>query len=176
MNLSDEGLPIIYLKPGEMHISGKPSIVVTVLGSCLSVTMFHRRAGLGAICHGLLPECGKKKSCNSVCADGFKFVDCSIKRMLKRFDVHDIKRGEIQIKCFGGADMFSVRPEMAGIVSVGKQNIVTARKMFENEGLTLHSIDVGGNQGRKILFYTHTGEVLLKRFQANDTSDVIIDP
>ncbi len=176
MNLSGEGLPVIYLKPGEMHISGKPSIVVTVLGSCLSITMFHRKAGLGAICHGLLPECGGKKSCSDICVNGFRFVDCSIKRMLKRFDVLHIKRREIEIKCFGGADMFSIRPETAGIVSVGKQNIVTAKKMLENEGLTLHSIDVGGNQGRKILFYTHTGEVLLKRFQANDAPDVIIAP
>lgn len=176
MNLSDEGLPVIYLKPGQMHISGKPSIVVTVLGSCLSITMFHRRAGLGAICHGLLPECGGKKSCNSVCGDGFKFVDCSIKRMLKRFDVCDIKRREIEIKCFGGADMFGVQQENANIVSVGKQNIVTAKKMLENEGLTLHSIDVGGNQGRKILFYTHTGKVLLKRLHGNEASDIILAP
>jgi chemotaxis protein CheD len=176
MNLSGEGLPVIYLKPGEMHISETPSIVVTVLGSCLSVTLFHRRARLAAICHGLFPECGGKKSCNNGCADGFKFVDCSIKRMLKRFDVRHIKRSEIEIKCFGGADMFSVRQETANIVSVGKQNIATAQKMLENEGLMLHSIDVGGNQGRKILFYTHTGEVLLKRLHATDASDVIIAP
>ncbi len=176
MNLSGEGLPVIYLKPGEMHISETPSIVVTVLGSCLSVTMFHRRSGLGVICHGLFPECGKKKSCNSGCADGFKFVDCSIKKMLARFDERRVKRSEIEVKCFGGADMFSVRPETAGIVSVGKQNIASSQKLLKNEGLTPHAIDVGGNLGRKILFYTHTGKVLLKRLQGNDASDLGIAP
>lgn len=34
---------------------------------------------------------------------------------------------------------------------------------MKSEGLTLITRDVGGIQGRKIFFYTHTGEVLLKR-------------
>ena len=176
MNLSREGLPVIYLKPGEMHLSATPSIVVTVLGSCLSITMFHRRAGLGAICHGLLPACIGEKSCNRDCADGFKFVDCSIKRMLKRFDACNIRRREIEIKCFGGADMFGVRPEIAGIVSVGRQNIAAAQTLLESEGLVLHAIDVGGLMGRKLIFYTHTGEVLLKRLHAIDAANGIPAP
>jgi chemotaxis protein CheD len=34
---------------------------------------------------------------------------------------------------------------------------------LKSEGLQLHVVDVGGLQGRKIFFNTHTGEVLLKR-------------
>jgi chemotaxis protein CheD len=176
MNPSGEGLPVIYLKPGEMHISETPSIIVTVLGSCLSVTLFHRGSRLGAICHGLFPECAGKKTCNSGCVDEFKFVDCSIKKMLALFDERHIQRREIEVKYFGGADIFSIRPRTTSIVSVGRQNIASAKKMLENEGLTLHATDVGGRLGRKILFYTHTGGVLLKRLQVDDASNVMSAP
>ena len=67
------------------------------------------------------------------------------------------------MKCFGGADMFSRPIEKSGLLSVGRQNSETADEVLKSEGLTLVTRDVGGLQGRKILFYTHTGEVLMKR-------------
>ncbi len=56
MSKNYEKLPVYYLRPGELHIADHPGIVTTVLGSCVSVTMFSRRREVGAICHGLMPE------------------------------------------------------------------------------------------------------------------------
>ncbi len=96
MTREDKDLPLVYLKPGEMHFSAEPAVVVTVLGSCLSVTMFCRRRKLGGICHGLLPKCGQqKKDCHGECLEGFKYVDCSIRRMVQLFSRHKVRRSEI---------------------------------------------------------------------------------
>lgn len=165
MNQYDKELPQVYLKPGEMHFADEPTLVVTVLGSCLSVTMFHRRSGHGGICHGLLPKCEGDDNCDGTCNDGFKYVDCSIRRMVRLFDARKIPRSEIEVKYFGGADMFMKSIERPNLVTVGKQNILIAEKILKSEGLKMQAIDVGGLQGRKILFYTHTGEVYLKRLQ-----------
>jgi len=162
-----EQLPVVYLKPGEMHCTEKPMVVVTVLGSCLSVTMFNRRRGLGCICHGLLPHCSRPMNREVECPDGLRYVDYSIRQMVKVFDRHDVPRSEIEVKCFGGADMFTQKNGNRGPVSIGKQNIVAAEKTLASEGLVPRVKDVGGRQGRKILFYTHTGEVLLKRLSSN---------
>jgi chemotaxis protein CheD len=161
---ADKNLRTVYLKPGELFFSGQPAVIVTVLGSCLSITMFSRRRALGGICHGLLPKCGQqKKNCHGDCLEGFKYVDCSIRRMVQLFDRHGVKRSDIEVKCFGGADMF-IRPiERPGTASIGKQNATIAEQILKSEGLQLHVVDVGGLQGRKIFFYNHTGEVLLKR-------------
>jgi len=156
-------LPQVYLKPGEMHFSEDPCVVVTVLGSCLSVTMYHRKRRLGGICHGLLPQCTDKTSCGGACGGGFKYVDCSIRRMVQLFDKHKVRRSEIEVKCFGGSDMFARPIERNHIASIGNQNIAAADEIFRKEGLRVHAIDVGGYQGRKIYFHTHTGDVLLKR-------------
>jgi chemotaxis protein CheD len=170
LNSLKRDLPVVYLKAGEMHFTKQPTLVITVLGSCLSVTMFSRRTGLGGICHGLLPRCEGRKHCDGGCLQGFKYVDCSIRKMVKLFDKHKVRRSEIEVKCFGGADMFSRKIKIPGIVSVGNQNIQTAEQILASEGLTVLKTDVGGLQGRKLLFYTDTGEVFLKRLTKKDAS------
>jgi len=163
MNINDINLPLIYLKPSEICITDNPSVVETVLGSCVSVTMFERTSGISMICHCLLPQCRNEIPCDGDCADGFKYVDCSIRRMIKKFDSYDIKRSSIEVKVFGGADMFMANADNANSMAIGKQNIETALQIIKTECLNLIASDVGGVQGRKIFFNTHTGVVHLKR-------------
>lgn len=155
-----------------MHYTDAPLLVVTVLGSCLSVTMYSPRHQVGGICHGLLPQCDGKRGCGNGCLEGFRYVDCSIRRMVKLFDRAGVERSEIVVKCFGGADMFSRKIEKPGLVSVGRQNILAAEKILQYEGLKITKQDVGGLRGRKIYFYTETGDVLLKRLSKVDNPDI----
>jgi chemotaxis protein CheD len=166
MSPNENDLPVIYLKSGEIHFSDKPSSVMTVLGSCLSVTMFHRKARMGAICHGLLPKCRERAVCGRPCAEQAKYVECAIEMMVKLFDDKHLKRGELEVKVFGGADMFSMRLGGKNSISVGRQNIEIAQQALEKAGLQVIALDVGGTAGRKLFFNTATGEVLLKRLQA----------
>jgi chemotaxis protein CheD len=167
-----EELPTVHLKAGEIYCTDQPTVVVTVLGSCLSVVLHHSRLGIGGICHGVLPSCPNKKKCAEGCPKKFTYVDCSIRQMTKLFESFGSDRSEIKAKCFGGADLFSRPIEKPGLLSVGRQNSKIAEETIKSEGLRLVKRDVGGQQGRKILFYTHTGEVLLKRLKNANRCDV----
>ncbi|MGA2108628.1 MAG: hypothetical protein ABSH25_13400 [Syntrophorhabdales bacterium] len=46
----------VFLKPGEIYVGEEPAEISTILGSCVSVTMFSKRVRVGAICHALLPS------------------------------------------------------------------------------------------------------------------------
>ena len=167
-----EDLPVYYLKPGEMILSEEPTLVSTLLGSCISVVMFNRRHHIGAICHSLLPVNREPThDCKETCVDGFRYVECSIRRMVGFFLNRNISRGDIEVKMFGGSDMFSANPKAGRNATVGNQNIEMALKTIEEERLRLVISDVGGQRGRKIFFYTHTGEVLLKRLNDKDFMD-----
>jgi chemotaxis protein CheD len=168
---SDRKLESIYLKPGEFHFGENPAVVSTILGSCVSVTMFHPGSGTGAICHGLLPRCGGKKSCNGTCLEGFKYIDCSIKRMIKKFDALGINRVDIQVKIFGGSDMFGTGSSDVLSKTIGMENVMVANTIIEKAGLRVAAFDTRGNQGRKILFFPHTGEVFLKRLRVAEILD-----
>ena len=147
-------LPSVYLKPGELHFATGPTVVTTVLGSCVSVTMFERASGAAAICHAVLPE-----GCDS---DALRYVDTAIIRMLELFSARGMLSRRLEVKLFGGADMMIAGGSRIG---VGRRNVEIARQVLAAEGLDVASADVGGTRGRKLFFYTHTGEVLLKRLQ-----------
>lgn len=173
MSPFENKLPVLYLKPAELHMADSPSIVKTVLGSCVSVTMFNHRLKVGAICHGMLPHCRGKTGCDSRCAECFKYVECSIMHMLERFKSLGIGHREIEVKLFGGADMFAMGDGERE--TVGAHNTRTALRIIEKERLILSKADTGGSQGRKIFFYTHTGEIFLKRLGSERelTADVV---
>ena len=173
MSASDAELPQLYLKAGEIVVSDTPHIVLTVLGSCLSITLFHRRSGLSAICHGLLPQCREQAGCTGTCREMGKYVECSVTWMLKRFKDAGVPFADLEVKVFGGADMFTRSSREKAPISVGKQNIAVAQKIIERERLTVLSLDVGGTQGRKIFFNARTGDVLLKRLSQNV---ILVDP
>lgn len=172
MNSTDAGLRVVYLRAGEMHFTDRPSLAITVLGSCLSVTMHNPALGIGGICHCLLPACGEKKACGAGCVEAFRYIECSVGQMIGLFDRAGAKRSEIEVKCFGGADMFSRTIEKPGLASVGRQNIMAAEALIKREGLRITKKDLGGLLGRKLYFYTHTGRVLLKRLSRVDNPDI----
>jgi chemotaxis protein CheD len=150
-------LPVHYLKPAEIFISDQPAIVTTTLGSCVSVVFFNRRQRLGAICHALLPSSHESDH-------KFKFVDSSIAWMLDHFILRGIKPSQLQVKLFGGSDMLESFREQSS-ATIGQQNIHKALEIFKDRGLKITSSNVGGINGRKIFFYTHTGKILMKRIK-----------
>jgi len=46
--------------------------------------------------------------------------------------------------------------------NVGERNHTLAIEMLENENIPIIAKSIGGEKGRKIIFNTYTGEVLLK--------------
>ena len=166
-------LPLYYLKPGEMHIADRPGIVTTVLGSCVSVTMYSPKLKTGAICHGMMPRWVEGRDGRGKCDERFKYVDYSIRYMVDAFMSLGIAPREIEVKLFGGADMFSAGDNDRRHISIGGQNIIVALEVMEEKGLAVRMRDVGGMQGRKLHFYLHTGAVFLKRLKPSENSDII---
>ena len=152
-----DDLPYVYLHPGEMHFGKAPTVVGTVLGSCLAVSFFSRRLAAGAICHALLPYGQSGKGC--------RYVDGAIRHMLDEFARLRVAPHELDAKLFGGADMFGPADQDPAHPTVGRPNIAAAQAVLAREGVTLSNASLGGNQGRKLFFYTHTGEVLLKHIE-----------
>jgi chemotaxis protein CheD len=165
----------IYLMPGEIYFSELPALISTLLGSCVAVTMYNPSSRSGAICHGLLPSCRGKKpcECDEFCHEGMRFVDCSIQRMLEWFKQKGVERKEIVVKVFGGSEMIG-GGEPSSRASVGQQNISKAFQVLEMERLRIAASDVGGPRGRKIVFSTHTGEVMLKRLRKSESGAILL--
>ncbi len=155
----------IHIRQGEMIFGETSMRVHTVLGSCIAITMYHRETKCFAMCHAMLPE----SSCSpkNVHYNPYNYVDTVTEVMMARFRDAGIFPHELEIKYFGGADMFegSFRSEK----TVGKKNIETVRQVMTMYNVTVLSSDVGGIRGRKIVFDTTTGDVFVKKLRENDS-------
>jgi chemotaxis protein CheD len=168
---TDQELPTYFLKPGEICFTQEPALIRTVLGSCVTVTMLCRRLGIAAACHPVLPLCREGSSCRpGNCRQKNKYVECVIPGMISLFQKRNVLLGELEVKLFGGANMFSRNGKQREILHVGNMNVSMARQKISELELVIKSYDVGGNRGRKLLFDTRTGDVWVKKFQENNAT------
>lgn len=166
MNPSLVVLPDLNLQPGELYLARTPAILRTILGSCVSATFWSARLGAGALCHGVLPICPKVWPSGFSVSDGHRYVDFSIRYLAQQFDALGVKRNEVEVKLFGGADVLPLLNERADRATVGALNCQTAIKVLAEEGFSPAASDLGGVRGRRIHFHTGTGEVLVQRLGA----------
>lgn len=158
-----------YLEPGEAVLSDKPARVVTILGSCVSMTMYSPEKCFGGIFHAVLPskDLGRNYDAAQTAATTFRYVDSSIQKFMMILDEKGIQRDSVQIKLFGGAMVLPGRPYDPECDSVGKRNVLAAYKVLKEMGLRVTKSDVGGDKGRKIVFDMYSGDVWLKRVQSS---------
>jgi chemotaxis protein CheD len=158
----EEKLSEVYVQPGESHLVKKPTILRTLLGSCVGIAFRAPRLGVGALCHPMLPHYPVKPPADTSLAAGRRFVDFAIRDLARQFDALGATRHEVEVKLFGGGDVLSMVDSVAR-PSVGKLNIEVAKKVLEEEGFNVVASSLGGKRGINIHFNTQTGEVLLKR-------------
>lgn len=153
-------LPEIYLSPGEMVLAREPTVLATILGSCIGITFWCARLGVGALCHSILPKCPQSASGNVSLSVGYRYVDFCIRSLGRQFDMLGATRAEVQVKVFGGADVnlssgANTRP------TVGRLNSEAAAQVLADEGYKVVAFSIGSTLGRKIRFNTGNGEVQL---------------
>jgi chemotaxis receptor (MCP) glutamine deamidase CheD len=143
----------IYI--GGVHASEEPTVIKTLLGSCIAVCLWDSVRGIGGMNHFMLP-----RSSGRIDGDAARFgvhaMDCLIGAMMKL----GADRRRFVAKVFGGAHVLAVRESEDG---VPQQNIAFIREFLADEGLPVLGEDVGGYTPRHVHFHTDSGRALVKR-------------
>lgn len=166
-----QGLPKVFLQTGDCFFGVQPTLVTTVLGSCLAVTIHAKKQGMGAICHAFLPDSSDRKRGRQAEPQICRFVDTALQNMLESMDKIGVPRRELTIKMFGGSTGIAVRGMENSSYDIGRRNVEMARKMLRFARLDVQVEDVGGSQGRKLMFHTQTGEVWVKKLKKMEYAD-----
>jgi chemotaxis protein CheD len=157
--------PRIFLQTGDCFFGVMPTLVTTVLGSCVAVTLFSPEKRMSAICHGFLPDSREDRSAGRE-PQACRYVDTAVYNMLEAMDKLGARRSSLEVKIIGGATGLSASLAEGSNFRIGERNVNMARRILAAEGIKISKMDVGGNQGRKVLFLTHTGEAWIKRLSA----------
>lgn len=150
------GIPCKIIGIGEGGIFDKPTIVSTVLGSCIAVTFYYPKEKIGGTFHAIYNSL-KNQIKPPQKINPYTYVDSAIDYIIESFHRRGVSGKQLIVKVFGGADAF---PQ--SLSKPGELNYQSAFETLENLNLRILASDVGGNRGRKLLFVTHTGEVYVK--------------
>ena len=64
-----KGVIEVFLQPGELYFGDRYTRLRTLLGSCVSIVLWHREALLGGMCHYMLLSllCCCRRTCPRTC-------------------------------------------------------------------------------------------------------------
>lgn len=147
-----------FLFPGALFAHHDEHLVTTVLGSCVAVCLLDPANGIGGINHYMLPLW------NGEGLPTPKYGNIAIERLVKKMLEFGLREEKLVAKIFGGANVLAAGP---GIYSVGERNILLARQLLREHDIRVISEDVGGIRGRKVIFNTMSGEILVGKMKSS---------
>ena len=151
--IDESGTRRFFLHAGQLYATDEPTDIVTVLGSCVSVCLYDSVKRVGGANHFMLPGSSPTPSP--------RYATNAFDLLLAQLLSLGARRNRIEAKLFGGSSMLKLGTE--GTRDLGMRNIEAARCKLEEERIPVLGEDVGGSRGRKLVFSTGDGAVLLKQ-------------
>jgi chemotaxis protein CheD len=148
-----ENIEKYYLFPSSVFVNIAPTQVTTVLGSCVSVCLIDIKRNIGGINHYMLPLWNGSGLASP------KYGNIAIDKLIERMIFIGSRKENLRAKVFGGGNVLE---SSINFFNVGERNHTLAIEMLENENIPIIAKSIGGEKGRKIIFNTFTGEVMLK--------------
>ncbi len=143
-----------YLMAGGIFAQGTPHRVTTVLGSCVSVCLWDGMLSIGGINHYMLPFWNGEGLASP------RYGNIAIAKLIERMQDLGAERRNLRAKVFGGGIVLNVSNPF---MNIGERNVQLAEDLLKNEGIPIVSADTGGHVGRKLIFETSSGTVLVKK-------------
>ena len=156
LTMADSKLIDIFLMPGDFFVGDQRYRVRTLLGSCVSITLWHPAMRIGAMSHFLLPGTGRRKAHDKPGIYGADAMTLLLDGMTR----HGVPLVQCQGKIFGGAAMF---PRNDKVRDIGLQNGDYARGLLHQHGIHVVSESLFGEGHRQLIFTIRSGEVLSRQ-------------
>ena len=145
----------IFLAPGEFFVGDRACQIRTILGSCVSITLWHPERKVGGMSHFLLPTRGHAMARHHY--DG-RYGDEALALVVDQLQAQGINVRQCEGKIFGGGNMFPEHFRHAPR-AVGKRNGHAARTLLQDMGIPIVSESLFGEGHRQIIFDVSTGDV-----------------
>lgn len=145
---------LINVGVAQIAVATNPTVLRTILGSCIGICIYDRNRKIGGMAHILLPQAPKRITPE-------KYADTAIPLLLERMYKQGCKKEFLSAKIAGGAAMFKFNSSFT-LAQIGERNIEITRRVLEEQNIPLLVEDVGGNLGRVIDFFLQDGRMKVR--------------
>lgn len=135
-------------------VASAPDTLTTVsIGSCVAICLYSSSASVGALMHCMLPRAEQHMT------NPYLYTDTALSSITKELIERGVTVQELTAKIVGGAQMFPTLHTEGQ--DIGKRNIDEAKLLLKVIGIPIVASDVGGNNGRSLVFDLTTGGVTI---------------
>lgn len=147
--------PRVSIYIGEVVVFTRPTVIETVLGSCVAVCLRNPVARVGGMNHILLPGSDASKAS--------RFGQHAMELLIGELIRHGAERRRLAVKAFGAGHL------LPGAISptVGDLNAAFVREFLERERIPLDGGRLGGTHAVKLAFTTDTGQSLVRGYDGS---------
>ncbi len=145
---------MLYLQAGQLWATSEPSVITTIVGSCIAVCLWDARLRIGGMNHYMLPFQTPKQLASP------RFGTVAWEGLLTRVMQLGSHRRDLRAGIFGGACVMETFRNRAD--HVGTRNVELADQLLAQSGIAVVQREVAGQRGRKLIFETDTGHVTVR--------------
>lgn len=138
-----------FIQAGQLAFSKDPSWIYSVCGNGVLVVLRDRFHKIGGVAHCVFPKIRFQEQPTNY------HTDIALHSLIKNLQRYDSSLHHLEAQLLGGGHYFGHEKRRAERV------IKRVRKILKKRKINIVSEDVGGSVGRKVIFNTHSGEVIV---------------
>lgn len=154
------GVLDVFLRPGDLYFGDRATRMRTLLGSCVSMVIWHPTRLLGGMTHFMLP--GRRPPRPEGHPYDGRYADEAMEMLLNEVRRSGAQPREFRVGLYGGGRMFVV-PQGGRMARIGEDNVHIARELLKRHALVPHEEHLGGDGHRTVLFEVWNGRVMMRK-------------
>ena len=155
------------IMPGEYYATTRDMLVVTVLGSCVSVCLRDKTNGIGGMNHFMLP-CGDHDPQNPVSASA-RYGAYAMEMLINHLAKLGAKRSNFEAKVFGGGNIL----RGFTVANAGARNADFVLDFLHAEKIRIVADDLLDIYPRKVYYFPKTGRALIKKLKSGHNTTIV---
>ncbi len=156
----------VKILPGEYFVTARDMLIVTVLGSCISVCLRDRVTGIGGMNHFMLP--GNENE-NGLLSGSARYGNYAMEILINHLFKLGADRRRLEAKIFGGGRVLSG----FSANNVGERNAEFILNYLHDEAIPIMAQDLLDIYPRKVYYFPATGRVLVRKLKAQHNTTII---
>lgn len=156
----------VKILPGEFYVTTEDKLIVTVLGSCVSVCLRDAKTRVSGMNHFLLPA---NKDLNGVGAESARYGIYAMEVLINHMLKLGVPKNRLEAKVFGGGNVLK---QLTGS-NVGEQNAEFVLDYLNTENIPVVAKDLLGECPRKVYFFPLSGEVKVRKLKSMHNATII---
>ncbi|MCE2596906.1 chemoreceptor glutamine deamidase CheD [Motilimonas cestriensis] len=157
----------VKILPGEYFATKQNTLIVTVLGSCVSVCLRDPLLGIAGMNHFLLPQDNTLQE--GILSESARYGVYAMEILINHLLKLGAKKERLEAKVFGGGNVL----KGFTTVNVGERNAEFVQDYLTREQIPILACDLLDIYPRKVYFFPDSGRVMVRKIKNLHNSTII---